>query len=121
MKRKTWTMRAGGLILLVLMMLMGSRLHLQSFGRHVWAPRAPAVPNSTLRQIKCRPTPPNTGRWGSWASRAGPPAPPANTEVLTYEYTKTVDSNFSFFIFFDGDSRREERTNPLFRARKRKS
>ncbi len=36
------------------------------------------------------------------------------TEILTYEYTKTVDSNFSFFIFFDADDRREERTIHIF-------
>jgi hypothetical protein len=71
--------------------------------------KGPAVPTSTLRQIKVGET---TKGWllgvlgePSRAARTSP-----NTEVLTYEYTKTVDSNFNFFIFFNSDNRREERT-----------
>ncbi len=112
MKRKTWTMRAGGAILLVLMMLMGVGC-ISSHSDVTYGSKGPAVPNSTLRQIKVGHT---TKSWllGVLGEPSRAARTSANTEVLTYEYTKTVDSNFSFFIFFDGDSRREERTIYVF-------
>jgi hypothetical protein len=103
MKRRVWTMRAGGWVLLVALVLV-----LMGIGS-----KGPPVPSSTLRQIKPGRT---TKNW--LLSVMGEPSraarTSANTEVLTYEYTKTVDSDFNFFIFFNSDNRREERTVHVF-------
>jgi hypothetical protein len=78
-----------------------------------YGPKGPPVRSSTLRQLKCGET---SREW--LLSVLGEPSRATrtsdNTEVLTYEYTKTVDSDFSFFIFFDADNRREERTVYVF-------
>ncbi len=112
MKRKTWMMRAGGLVLLVAMMLAGVGC-VSSHSDVTYGSKGPAVPSSTLRQIKVGETSKSwlLGVLGE-PSRSARTSP--STEVLTYVYTKTVDSNFSFFIFFDSDNRREERTVHVF-------
>lgn len=112
MKRKTWMMRAGGLVLLSSMMLMGVGC-ISSHSDVTYGSKGPAVSNSTLRQIKVGETSKSwlLGVLGE-PTRIGRTS--ANTEVLTYVYTKTVDSNFNFFIFFDSDNRREERTVHVF-------
>ncbi len=78
-----------------------------------YGPKGPAVGGDTLRQIECGQT---TKGWllavlgePSCETRAS-----NGSEILTYEYTKTVDSDFSFFILFDADDRREERTTYIF-------
>jgi hypothetical protein len=75
--------------------------------------KGPAVPSSTLRQIKVGET---SKSWllGVMGEPSRSARTSANTEVLTYVYTKTVDSNFNFFIFFDSDNRRDERTVHVF-------
>jgi hypothetical protein len=37
-----------------------------------------------------------------------------DTEILVYEYTRTVDTDFDFFLIFDTDDRREEHTVYFF-------
>ena len=88
------------------------RLHFEPVGRYVWS-KGPAVSNSTLRQIKCGQT---SKSWllGVMGEPSRVVRTSANTEVLTYEYTKTIDSDFNFFIFFNADNRREERTVHVF-------
>jgi hypothetical protein len=112
MKRRVWTMRAGGWVLLVALMLMGSGC-VSSRSDVTYGSKGPAVPNSTLRQIKPGRT---TKNWllGVMGEPSRAARTSANTEVLTYEYTKTVDSDFNFFIFFNSDNRREERTIHVF-------
>jgi len=105
-------MKAGVLVLSILMMLtlVGC---VSSQSDVTYGPKGPPVPSSTLRQVKCGAT---TKGW--LLSVLGEPSRTAQTaegtEILTYEYTKTVDSDFSFFIFFDADDHREERTVHVF-------
>ncbi|MEN6332853.1 MAG: hypothetical protein ABFE01_01255 [Phycisphaerales bacterium] len=112
MKHKAWTMRVGGVVLSGVIMLTGFGC-ISSRSDVTYGVKGPAVPNSTLRQIKPGKT---TKAW--LLSVMGEPTraarTSANTEVLTYEYTKTVDSDFNFFIFFNADNRREERTVHVF-------
>lgn len=112
MKHRAWTMRVGGTVLSAVIMLTGIGC-ISSRSDVTYGAKGPAVPNSTLRQIKCGQTSKDwlLGVMGE-PSRAARTSP--NTEVLTYEYTKTVDSDFSFFIFFNADNRREERTVHVF-------
>lgn len=112
MKRKAWTMRAAGWVLLVAMMLTGFGC-ISSRSDVTYGPKGPAVSNSTLRQIKCGQT---SKGWllGVMGEPSRAVRTSANTEVLTYEYTKTIDSDFNFFIFFNADNRREERTVHVF-------
>jgi hypothetical protein len=112
MKCKAGTMRAGGAVLLVLMTLTEFGC-ISSRSDVTYGAKGPVVPNSTLRQVKCGRT---TRNWllGVLGEPSRAVRTSANTEVLTYEYTKTVDSDFSFFIFFDADNRREERTAYVF-------
>jgi hypothetical protein len=78
-----------------------------------YGPKGPPVRSHTLRQVKCGRT---TKGWllGVLGEPTRAVRTSANAEVLAYEYTKTVDSDFSFFIFFDADNRREERTVYVF-------
>ncbi|HSV99696.1 MAG TPA: hypothetical protein VLI39_05960 [Sedimentisphaerales bacterium] len=112
MSRMEWTKRAGGLLLSGLLMLSGVGC-ISSRSDVTYGPKGPAVPNSTLRQIKCGQTSKSRllGVMGE-PSRAVRTSDSA--EVLTYEYTKKVDSDFHFFIFFNADNRREERTVHVF-------
>lgn len=112
MNRREWTRRAGGLLLSSVMMLSGFGC-ISSRSDVTYGPKGPAVSNSTLRQIKCGQT---SKGWllGVMGEPSRVARTSANTEVLTYEYTKTIDSDFNFFIFFNADNRREERTVHVF-------
>lgn len=112
MKRRASVMKAGLSVLLVLvaMVLAGC---ISSHSDVSYGPKGPAVGHDTLRQIKCGET---TKGW--LLAVLGEPSRVAQSangpEILTYEYTKTIDSDFSFFIFFDADDRKEERTTYVF-------
>jgi len=112
MNRMEWTRRAGGLLLSIAMMLSGFGC-ISSRSDVTYGAKGPAVPSSTLRQIKCGQT---SKAWllGVMGEPTRAARTSADTEVLTYEYTKTVDSDLNFFIFFDADNRREERTVHVF-------
>jgi len=105
-------MRAAGWVLLVAVMLTGFGC-ISSRSDVTYGPKGPAVSNSTLRQIKCGET---SKAWllGVMGEPSRVVRTSARTEVLTYEYTKTIDSDFNFFIFFNADNRREERTVHVF-------
>ena len=112
MKRRTGMMKAGMLVLSILaaMVLTGC---VSSHSDVKYGGKGPAVGNATLRQVTCGET---TKDW--LLTVLGAPSRTAQgahgTEILTYEYTKTVDSEFHFFIFFNSDDRREERTVYVF-------
>ncbi|HON92368.1 MAG TPA: hypothetical protein PLT20_06155 [Sedimentisphaerales bacterium] len=112
MKRKAWTMRAAGRVLLIAITLGGTGC-ISSRSDVTYGPKGPAVSNSTLRQIKCGQT---SKGWllGVMGEPSRAVRTSANTEILTYEYTKTIDSDFNFFIFFNADNRREERIVHVF-------
>ena len=112
MERRAGWMRAGGLVLSMVMLLTLTGC-ISSRSDVTYGPKGPAVRSSTLRQVECGQT---TKGWvlgvlgePTRAVRTSP-----RTEILTYEYTKTVDSDFDFFIFFNADNRREERTVYVF-------
>lgn len=112
MDRKAGMMKAGILVLSILaaMVLTGC---VSSHSDVKYGGKGPAVGNATLRQVTCGET---TKDW--LLTVLGTPSRTAQgangTEILTYEYTKTVDSEFHFFIFFNSDDRREERTVYVF-------
>ena len=112
MKRRADMMKAGILILstLAAMTLTGC---ISSHSDVKYGSKGPAVGSATIRQVKCGET---TRDW--LLTVLGEPSRAAQgangSEVLTYEYTKTIDSDVSFCIFFDADDRREERTVYVF-------
>ncbi len=112
MKHRAGMMKAGilALSILVTMVLTGC---VSSRSDVKYGGKGPAVGNATLRQVTCGET---TKDW--LLTVLGAPSRTAqganDTEILTYEYTKTVDSEFHFFIFFSSDDRREERTVYVF-------
>lgn len=112
MKHRAGMMKAGilALSILVTMVLTGC---VSSRSDVKYGGKGPAVGNATLRQVTCGET---TKDW--LLTVLGAPSRTAqgtnDTEILTYEYTKTVDSEFHFFIFFNSDDRREERTVYVF-------
>lgn len=105
-------MKAGGLVLSFLLTgtLVGC---ISSHSDVTYGAKGPAIRSDTLRQIKCGQT---TKDWV--LAVLGEPTRCArtsdDTEVLTYEYTKKIDSDLSFFIFFNADDRREERAIYVF-------
>ena len=74
-----------------------------------YGPKGPAVGHETLRQIEVGQT---SKEWvlGTLGTPTSETATPEGTEILKYVYTKKVDVDFSFCIFFDFDDKREERT-----------
>ncbi len=112
MKHRTGMMKAGIVVLSILaaMTLTGC---ISSHSDVKYGPKGPAVGGNTLRQVKCGET---TKEW--LLTVLGEPSRMTQaayeSEVLTYEYTKKVDSDFSFCIFFDADDHREERTVYVF-------
>jgi len=104
--------KAAVLVLSILTMLVPAGC-ISSHSDVTYGPKGPPVRSDTLRQIKCGET---TKSW--LLGVLGEPSRTAQTaegaEILTYEYTRTVDSDVSFFIFFDADDRREERTLHVF-------
>ncbi len=112
MKRTANMMRAGGLVLSILASLTPAGC-ISSHSDVTYGPKGPAVRGSTLRQVECGRT---TRGWllGVLGAPTRAARASAATEVLTYEYTKTVDSNFSLFLLFDADNRREERAVYVF-------
>lgn len=112
MNRRVCMTKAGMSVLLALaaMTLVGC---ISSHSDVSYGPKGPAVGSDTLRQVKCGQT---TKEWllatMGEPSRATPAS--SSPEVLTYEYTKKIDSDVSFCIFFDADDRREERTVYVF-------
>lgn len=112
MKRRADMMKAGILVLLILAALMLTGC-ISSHSDVKYGSKGPAVGSATLRQVKCGET---TKDW--LLTVLGEPTRATQTangsEVLTYEYTKTIDSDVSFCIFFDADDRREERTVYVF-------
>src|SRR5512145_1836289 len=104
MKQRAWPMKAGGVVLSVLAALTPAGC-VSSQSDVTYGPKGPAVRNDTLRQIECGQT---TKGWllGVLGEPTRAVRTSDRTEILTYEYTKTVDSDFSFFIFFNADNRR---------------
>ena len=74
-----------------------------------YGPKGPVVGDETLRQVKIGRT---SKEWvlGTLGAPTSATATPEGTEILKYVYTKNVDADFSFCIFFDFDDKREERT-----------
>lgn len=111
MRQRAGMRGAAALVLAVLMMMLVGCI--SSHSDVTYGPKGPAIRSDTLRQIQCGET---TKGW--LLGVLGAPSRTAQTaegaEILTYEYTKTVDSDFNFFIFFDADDRREERTIHIF-------
>jgi hypothetical protein len=112
MDRRADMMKAGILVLSILaaMMLTGC---ISSHSDVKYGSKGPAVGSATLRQVQCGET---TKDW--LLTVLGEPSRATQgangSEVLAYEYTKTIDSDVSFCIFFDADDRREERTIYVF-------
>jgi outer membrane protein assembly factor BamE (lipoprotein component of BamABCDE complex) len=74
-----------------------------------YGPKGPAVGRDTLRQIKVGET---SREWllGTLGEPTRTARTPEGTEVLTYVYTKKIDSDFDVFLVLDIDEKREERT-----------
>jgi len=74
-----------------------------------YGPKGPVVGYETIRQIEVGQT---SKEWvlGTLGTPTSATATPEGTEILKYVYTKNVDADFSFCIFFDFDDKREERT-----------
>jgi hypothetical protein len=112
MKCRADMMKAGILVLcsLAAMTLAGC---ISSHSDVQYGAKGPAVGSATLRQVKCGET---TKDW--LLTVLGEPSRATQgangSEVLAYEYTKTIDSDVSFCVFFDADDRREERTVYVF-------
>jgi hypothetical protein len=78
-----------------------------------YGPKGPPVGSDTLRQIEIGAT---NKAWllGALGEPTRESRTSDKTEVLAYEYTKHVDSDFDFCLFFDFDDRREDRTLYIF-------
>ena len=81
-----------------------------------YGPMGPAVRGETLDRIKIGHT---SREWllGTLGTPTRSSTTPDGTEVLTYIYTKKVDSNFEFCPFFDAHDRRDEQTTYVFELR----
>ena len=78
-----------------------------------YGPKGPPVGDCTLRQIECGQT---SGQW--LRTVLGEPTRedrlPDGTELLTYEYTRKVDTDFDLFLLLDIDDKHEEHTTYVF-------
>ncbi|MHC4521249.1 MAG: hypothetical protein ACYTAS_21855 [Planctomycetota bacterium] len=74
-----------------------------------YGPKGPAAGHETIRQIKEGQT---SKEWvlGTFGAPTSETTTPEGTEILKYVYTKKIDADLTFCIFFDFDDRREERT-----------
>ena len=112
MDRRASMMKAAILVLstLAAMTLAGC---ISSHSDVKYGSKGPAVGSATLRQVQCGET---TKDW--LLTVLGEPSRTTQgangSEILAYEYTKTIDSDFSFCVLFDADDRREERTVYVF-------
>lgn len=101
--------------LMAVYVLMGAVLSGCISGRSdvSYGPKGPAVGAETLCQVKIGCT---SKEWvlGTLGTPTSETATPEGTEILRYVYTKTVDSDFDAFLFFDFDDKREEQTTYYF-------
>jgi hypothetical protein len=74
-----------------------------------YGPTGPTVGHETIRQVQAGQT---SKEWvlGTLGIPTSETATPEGTEILKYVYTKKVDCDLSFCIFFDFDDKHEERT-----------
>jgi hypothetical protein len=81
-----------------------------------YGPKGPPAGHSTLRQVKVGQT---SKEWllGTLGEPTRVTQTAEGTEILTYEYTKTVDGDFKVFLLLNSRDRREERTVYTFELR----
>jgi hypothetical protein len=81
-----------------------------------YGPEGPAVSAKTFRQVKAGQT---SKEWllGVFGEPTRTARTPDGAEVMTYIYTRKVNSNFSFPPFLDLDGTKEQRTTYYFELR----
>jgi len=74
-----------------------------------YGPKGPPAGHSTLKQVKVGQT---SKEWllGTLGQPTRVTQTSEGTEIMTYEYTKKIDSDFEVFLLFDMKDKREERT-----------
>lgn len=74
-----------------------------------YGPNGPSIGHETLRQVQAGQT---SKEWvlGTLGAPTSETATPEGTEILKYVYTKKVDVDFNFCIFFDIDETSEQQT-----------
>jgi outer membrane protein assembly factor BamE (lipoprotein component of BamABCDE complex) len=112
MKQRVFITRTAAVVLsaLALLSLTGC---ISSHSDVTYGSMGPAVRGDTLRQIKIGHT---SKEWllGTLGEPSRSSQTPDGKEVLTYVYTKKVDSNFDFCPFLNTHDRREEQTVYVF-------
>jgi hypothetical protein len=81
-----------------------------------YGPTGPVVRGETLDRIKIGHT---SKEWllGALGTPSRTSETPDGAEILTYVYTKKVDSRFELCPFFDARDRRDEQTTYIFECR----
>jgi len=105
-----------GMTILCLMMLVATSGCISNHSDVTYGPQGPAVSAATFQQVKAGQT---SKEW--LLAVFGEPTRSAKTpdgaEVMTYIYTRKVNSNFSFSPFLDLDGTKEQRTTYYFELR----
>lgn len=112
MKREKSMMRTGALVLLGLAVLtVAGCISVRS--DVTYGPSGPAVRRETLRQVEVGAT---SKEWllGVLGTPTRTSRTPDGTDILTYEYTRKIDTDLDFCIFFNLDDRRDEFTTYIF-------
>jgi hypothetical protein len=112
MRKQVCSMAAGALVLLSLGMVTLSGC-IEGRSNVTYGPKGPPIGHRTLKQIEVGQT---SKAWllGTLGEPTRETQTPEGTDILTYEYTKKIDSDFEFCIFLDFDDQREERTVYVF-------
>lgn len=111
--KRTRAITATGTLVISLLALLALSGCVSSHSDVTYGSTGPAVRGDTLRQIKVGRT---TKEWllGTLGEPSRTSGTSDGTEVLTYVYTKKVDSRFDFCPFLDTHDRREEQTVYVF-------
>lgn len=111
--KKTQSISIAGALVLCLLGALSLSGCIEGRADVTYGPKGPPAGHSTLKQIKTGQT---SKEW--LLGVLGEPSTQAHTpegiEVLTYEYTKKVDSDVEVFLFLDMKDKREERTVYVF-------
>jgi hypothetical protein len=115
MKQKAVVM-TGVIGLLLALAALGLAGCVSSHSDVTYGPTGPVVRGETLRQIKIGRT---SKEWllGTLGEPSRTSGTPDGTEILTYVYTKKVDSRFDFCPFLDTHDRREDQITYVFELR----
>lgn len=112
MKKTTSALITGALVLCLLGVL-GLSGCIQGRADVTYGPKGAPAGHGTLKQVKPGET---SKEWllGTLGEPTRQTHTPDGIEILTYEYTKKIDSDLEVFLFLDMRDKREEKTVYVF-------